>query len=65
MLKIHLKQPINFYCEVLLGRGHIFFKNVKKNTREYELECYRETTEESSWYILFKGMQRGETRKRF
>ena len=24
MLKIHLKQPIDFYCEILLGRGHIF-----------------------------------------
>ena len=42
MLKIHLKQPINFYCEVLLGRGHIFFKNVKK------------TQESTSWNATVK-----------
>ena len=42
MLKIHLKQPINFYCEILLGRGYIFFKNVKK------------TQESSSWNATVK-----------
>ena len=42
MLKIHLKQPINFYCEILLGRRHIFFKNVKK------------TQESTSWNATVK-----------
>ena len=42
MLKIHLKQPINFYCEISLGRGHIFFKNVKK------------TQESTSWNATVK-----------
>ena len=39
MLKIHLKQPMSFYCEILLGRGHIFFKNVKRTQESTSLNA--------------------------